>query len=209
MVKFNSRGEDLLSYEGKLYVKYIYFLVLSLLLTFVGAKLSESIRNVNILILFIISIMMLLIFAFSKGFLKKIFFGMFAFVEGFTLGGIIHNYSSEKLSAAMIITIIIVLITATIGYNVKALANIRLGNILFNSLLALLVASIINIFIDMSLISIVAVIIFSIFIMHDVSRFRQDCEYGRVRNSNDILEYVMDVYLDSVNIFTDIMDIID
>ena len=88
---------------------------------------------------------------------------------------------------------------------------LKLGSILFVGLISILIASVINIFIGgatLSLaISIVGVIVFSGYIFYDISLIKYDIETGKIKEKNDLSIYVLNLYLDFINILLDLLNI--
>ena len=89
---------------------------------------------------------------------------------------------------------------------------LRLGPILFASLIGLLIMSIFNIFFYGKLfnitISIIGVILFSAYILYDVSLLKSDIECGNIRDRDDLSIYVLNLYLDFINIFLDLLRLV-
>ena len=72
--------------------------------------------------------------------------------------------------------------------------------------------SIINIFISGSMyniiISIFGIIIFSGYILYDVSLIKSEIEYGVINDRDDLSIHVLNLYLDFINIFIDLLRLV-
>ena len=87
-----------------------------------------------------------------------------------------------------------------------------MGNLLFISLLVLIVLTVIGIFVGYGtfniLVTIFSILIFGGYILYDVSLVKHDIENGNVNDSKDLSLHVLNLYLDFINIFLDILNLI-
>ena len=86
-----------------------------------------------------------------------------------------------------------------------------LGNVLFAGLVALLVLGVINIFFGgprLNLtISFISLIVFSGYILYDISLIKYNVQNGFIRDKNDLSIFVLNLYLDFINILLDLLNI--
>ena len=141
---------------------------------------------------------------------------LFTFIDGILMSPIIRYYVGS-MGTNMVISIL--LATAVIFGGLAFVANrsesgkfLRLGPSLFIGLIVLLIMSIINIFISGSMyniiISIFGIIIFSGYILYDVSLIKSEIEYGVINDRDDLSIHVLNLYLDFINIFIDLLRLV-
>ena len=141
---------------------------------------------------------------------------LFTFIDGILMSPVISYYVGD-MGAEMVINVL--LATAIIFGGLAFVANrsesgrfLRWGPVLFISLIALLIISIINIFIDGTVfnivISIIGIVIFSGYILYDVSLIKSEIEYGGINDRNDLSIHVLNLYLDFINIFIDLLRLV-
>lgn len=141
---------------------------------------------------------------------------LFTFVDGILMSPIIRYYVGS-MGSDMVINVL--LATAIIFAGLAFVANrsqsgkfLRLGPTLFISLIALLIMSLVNMFIGGSvfniIVSIFGVVIFSGYVLYDVSLIKADIEYGGINDKNDLSIHVLNLYLDFINIFLDLLRIV-
>lgn len=86
-----------------------------------------------------------------------------------------------------------------------------IGNILFVGLLGVFVLTLINLFFGgrgfSILISIISLIVFSGYILYDISLIKYSVENMFIRDKNDLSIYVLNLYLDFINILLDLLNI--
>ena len=141
---------------------------------------------------------------------------LFTFIDGILMSPVISYYVGD-MGAEMVINVL--LATAIIFGGLAFVANrsesgrfLRWGPVLFISLIALLIISIINIFIDGTVfnivISIIGIVIFSGYILYDVSLIKSEIEYGYINDRDDLSIHVLNLYLDFINIFIDLLRLV-
>ena len=210
--------------------KLYQYLSTSLLATVVGFFVGlffipESIIAVANIIL-IIFLVIMLIGAWIMKFVKKRTSGqirfsiwlvyIFAFVEGALLYPALMYYLASLgviLFAEIVIgTMVIFGVLAYIGQKKESGSYVGLARILFIILSVMITLSIINIFlrIDMlsMLLSAAGVLVFSAYILVDVNQFKTAYEAGWIQDSSDYSIYVLNVYLDIINLLLDILDLV-
>lgn len=184
------------------YKKYIYYLILSLILTTIGTFIGGYLSIEDIAVYSIFSIILLLFFLFSKGRLKRVLFYLFLIGEGITLTPILANYTVISIFGCLLITTLVVIIFAIIGLKVRDLGF--LGGILSVCLISLIVYNLINIFIPLPSIALLGVIIFCAYVSYDINCFKNDAKFGDL-SDEEILDSVMNMYLDILNLFIQIL----
>lgn len=141
---------------------------------------------------------------------------LFTFIDGILMSPIIRYYVGS-MGTDMVISIL--LATSAIFGGLAFVANrsesgkfLRLGPSLFIALIVLLIMSIINIFISGSMyniiISIFGIVIFSGYILYDVSLIKSEIEYGGINDRDDLSIHVLNLYLDFINIFFDLLRLV-
>ncbi|MEG1411700.1 MAG: Bax inhibitor-1 family protein [Romboutsia sp.] len=141
---------------------------------------------------------------------------IFTFIDGILMSPIISYYVGD-MGTGLVINVL--LATGIIFGGLAFIANrdesgrfLRLGPILFTSLIALLVMSIVNIFFHGSvfniIISIVGVVIFSGYILYDISLLKSEIQYGSIQERDDLSIHVLNLYLDFINIFLDLLRLV-
>lgn len=180
------------------YKKFSFYLMLSLLLTTVGAYCGGLIETRVTILHIVIPIILIIAFSMAKGTLKKVFFAIFCFGEGFTLAPILSFYTETSLFQCMILTFLITAMFVVIGYKAKDLGN--LGKFLFMALIGFIIYQMIGLFINLPSLAILGVILFSLYIAFDINMFKRKVQYGYV-SEDDIISSVMNIYLDIINLF--------
>lgn len=139
----------------------------------------------------------------------RIMFLTYSILNGLTLSVIGLIYAPEIIFSAFLGTLSIFVVLAIYGYFTKENLT-RLTPILFAGLIALILVSIINIFLQSSgldiFISVIGVIIFTIFIAVDVNRIKNNIIGYAVHEDSDILNKIeivgaLNLYLDFINLF--------
>lgn len=141
---------------------------------------------------------------------------LFTFIDGILMSPIISYYVGT-LGTGIVINVLVA--TAIIFSGLSFIANrsksgrfLRFGPILFISLIALLFMSLLNIFIRGSafniVISIVGILIFSGYILYDVSLIKAEMNNGAIQERDDLSIHVLNLYLDFINIFLDILRLV-
>lgn len=141
---------------------------------------------------------------------------LFTFIDGILMSPIIRYYVGS-MGTDMVISILLA-ISAIFG-GLAFVANrsesgkfLRFGPSLFIALIVLLIMSVINIFISGSMyniiISIFGIVIFSGYILYDVSLIKAEIEYGGINDRDDLSIHVLNLYLDFINIFLDLLRLV-
>ena len=109
-------------------------------------------------------------------------------------------------------TCVLFVLLALISHRKPAGHYIGLGSTLLVGLVVLIGMSIVNIFIQGTVFNIavsgLGIILFSAYILYDVSLLKYDIQSGGVTCRNDLSIHVLNLYLDFVNILLDLLRIV-
>lgn len=191
---------------NKNYINYFKWLLFSLLLT-IGGCFGGNLINVPEKLykaLLIADLLLIVLFMFSKGIGKKIMFCVFCISQGLLLTPVINSYSNDLLISVFVITFIITCVFGLIGFIVKDLSF--LGNILLSILTIFCIYGIASIFISLPSLSIIGVVLFSVYIAYDFNKFKLEANIEM--NSDYILDHVMDMYLDILNLILELIELL-
>ena len=128
----------------------------------------------------------------------------FGLLEGILLGQILESYLNAGLGVlvldAALATGLVTLIAGGIGYTTKRDLT-GMGGILFIGLIALIVASVVGIFIHLAIfqiaISAIGAVLFSAYLVFDLNRIANSPQ----ATAGDAIVLALSVYLDIVNLF--------
>ncbi|MGL4914575.1 MAG: Bax inhibitor-1 family protein [Romboutsia sp.] len=89
---------------------------------------------------------------------------------------------------------------------------ISMGNVLFAGLIGILIASLINVLLFRSnflsiIVSVIAVVIFSAYVMYDVSVMKAMLSRENVSSRNDLSIFVLNLYLDLINLILNLLNV--
>lgn len=141
---------------------------------------------------------------------------IFTFIDGILMSPIISYYVGDLGSGVVINVLIATMILfgmlSFIANRSESTKFLRLGPILFALLIALLFMSILNIFLYGKVfniaISVLGILIFSAYILYDISILKMEIEYGNIRERDDLSIHVLNLYLDFVNILLDLLRLV-
>ena len=141
---------------------------------------------------------------------------IFTFVDGILMSPIISYYVGDLGSGVVINVLIATMILfgmlSFIANRSESTKFLRLGPILFALLIALLFMSILNIFLYGKVfniaISVLGILIFSAYILYDISILKMEIEYGNIRERDDLSIHVLNLYLDFINILLDLLRLV-
>lgn len=132
----------------------------------------------------------------------KTLFCVYALVTGLTFSSIFVAYELGSIIYVFGITAIVFLIFALLGYYTK-LDLSKLGTYLLMALIAIIIASIINLFIGSSSlefgITIIGVLIFVGYVAYDINMLKQSNAYAQSENLS--IYWALQLYLDFINLF--------
>ena len=156
-----------------------------------------------------------LLYRANSGTLRMMFVA-YSILNGLTLSVIGLIYAQEIIFSAFLGTLTLFVVLAVYGYFTKENLT-KFTPILIAGLITLILVSIINIFLQSSgvdlFISVIGVIIFTIFIAVDVNRIRNNIITYAVQEDSEILNKIeivgaLNLYLDFINLFLYILRIL-
>ena len=207
--------------ENKLISKSFLWMCFGLLVTFLtgyfvsnNEVMLENIYGGNMYLLFVI-IEFILVIVLSARVMKmqpttaKVCFLLYSFVSGLTFASIFIFFEISSIMFIFLISAIIFAIMALIGY----FTNIdltRIGTYLLFALLAVVIVSLINIFIGSStlslVISIICVLLFLGITAYDVQKIKALQSSG-MPEDNLAIYGALELYLDFINLFIHLLSI--
>lgn len=140
---------------------------------------------------------------------------VFTFIDGIIMYPLLQYYlqdlGSDLVITILIGTIVLFGVLSLISYKREAGHYLGIGKILLSGLIALIILSIVNMFIGGATfnigISIIGVIIFSGYVLYDISLIKYEIESGALQERNDLSIHVLNLYLDFINILLDLLGI--
>ena len=140
----------------------------------------------------------------------KILFLVYSFVTGLTFSSIFIVYDISLIMYVFLATSLIMFIFAMLGYFTKVDLT-KLGTFLFMALIGVIVMGIIGIFMGgesyFLIISVISVVIFVGFIAYDVQKIKNLYETKAIPEENLAIYGALQLYLDFINIFIDLLRI--
>lgn len=141
---------------------------------------------------------------------------LFTFIDGVLLYPLLQYYlqdlGTNLFISIVVSTTVLFAILAKVANKKEAGHYIKFGNVLFASLVGLLIASGINLFIGGEIfnlvISMIGVLIFSGYVLYDVSLIKYEIEQGLLVDRDDLSIHVLNLYLDFINILLDLLEIV-
>lgn len=140
----------------------------------------------------------------------KIGFILYSFLTGLTFSAIFVVYDLMSIISVFLITSVIMLVFSILGARTKIDLS-KFGTYLLMALLGVIIASIINVFVgseafDLGL-TVVCLIVFIIYIAYDVQNIKRFAE-NVPDNETYAIYGALQLYLDFINIFLDLLRII-
>jgi len=136
-----------------------------------------------------------------------VLFLAFATLMGVSLSTIFVTYSMGDVSTAFFSASSVFAVMAVVGYTTTTDLT-KLGNILYMGLIAILIAMVINFFMQSSMmsyvISVIGVIIFTGLTAYDVQKLKrigEGSEIGTASTKKRAIYGALDLYLDFINLF--------
>lgn len=199
----------------KAYAQYALLLMSSLILTTIGTAMGDLFIGYwsHPLLPFMISLVLLVAIGFLSGPLKKGLFFLFSFLEGVSLTPIIWYYlatDNQVLVAAVAVTTILIGVFLALGYWAKNLAP--MGRYLLIGLIGLLLLTILQLFLPISIpfLMYVGLALFTAYIAYHINLFKRRLEgLGGSMSSDEITDHVMSQYLNIVNLFLQVLSLMD
>lgn len=129
-------------------------------------------------------------------------FLLYSFLSGLTFSSIFLTFKMSSIIFIFLITALVFLIFALIGYFTKINLT-KLGTILFMGLIGILIASIINIFIQSQtfdlILVIIGIIVFIGYIAYDINKVKR--LEGQIDEDKLSIIGALELYLDFINLF--------
>ena len=141
-------------------------------------------------------------------------FVFYSALNGFTLSGLFYTYTSESLTTTFLITAVIFGFMAIYGYTTKKDLT-GMGNFMYMGLFGIIIATIVNFFLQSSIIylvtSLIGVIIFTGLTAYDVQKILKMNIIGNADTEEDTKEAILGaliLYLDFINLFIHLIRLI-
>ena len=138
----------------------------------------------------------------------KISFLLYSFVSGLTFSSIFMVYSLNSIMYVFLITAVVFAIFAAIGAFTK-IDLTKIGSYLLMALLAIIICTIINIFLNSTsfdlFLSIIIIIVFIGFTAYDVQRLKRLSGTGMINEENLAIYGALELYLDFINLFLELL----
>ena len=138
----------------------------------------------------------------------KISFLLYSFVSGLTFSSIFMVYSLNSIMYVFLITAVVFAIFAAIGAFTK-IDLTKIGSYLLMALLAIIICTIINIFLNSTsfdlFLSIIIIIVFIGFTAYDVQRLKRISGTGIINEENLAIYGALELYLDFINLFLELL----
>ena len=129
-------------------------------------------------------------------------FLLYSFLSGLTFSSIFITFKMSSIIFIFLITALVFLIFALIGYFTKINLT-KLGTILFMGLIGILIASIINIFVQSQtfdlILVIIGIIVFIGYIAYDINKVKR--LEGQIDEYKLSIIGALELYLDFINLF--------
>lgn len=200
--------------ENKLYSKMFLWMFIGLLVTFVTGFYVSTNENMlyNILntglywVIFIAEFITVIVLSARIGKMSKqtaiICFILYSFLTGLTFASIFVLFEMPSIIMVFLGTSIVFGVFAFLGYTTN-MDLTKIGTILFMGLLAVILVSIINIFIGNSMVdlilNIIGIVIFLGYIAYDIQKVKR--LEGRIDEDNLAIYGALELYLDFINLF--------
>ena len=209
--------------ENKLIPKVFLWMTLGLLITFatgyvvaLNEKMLLNIFSTGFYWVFIIAEFILVIVLSArvmkmKAVTAKICFLLYSFVSGLTFSSIFIAYDIMSIFYVFIIAAVVFAIFGAVGY-FTSIDLTNLGSILLMGLIALIICLIFNIFIGSEqfnlVLTIISLAIFVGFTAYDIQKIKRLGEYSDLPEENLAIYGALELYLDYINIFLDILRLV-
>ncbi len=209
--------------ENKLIPKVFLWMTLGLLITFatgyvvaLNEKMLLNIFTTGFYWVFIIAEFILVIVLSArvmkmKAVTAKICFLLYSFVSGLTFSSIFIAYDIMSIFYVFIIAAVVFAIFGAVGY-FTSIDLTNLGSILLMGLIALIVCLIFNIFIGSEqfnlVLTIISLAIFVGFTAYDIQKIKRLGESSDLPEENLAIYGALELYLDYINIFLDILRLV-
>ena len=201
------------------------YLAISILFMFIGFIFGQMFVPIsfayyaNKIFIFLIIVLLIMSIFSRKNIIPRSFsmnfVYMFTFIDGIIIYPLLQYYlqdlGKDVFISILVATIVLFTVLAKLASRKDAGYYLGLGNILFAGLIGILIASIINIFIGGNalsiVVSIIGVVIFSGYVLYDISLIKYEIENGDIKEKNDLSIHVLNLYLDFINLLLDLLNI--
>lgn len=205
--------------KNKIYSKMFGWLFIGLLITFVsGYALSlnemvlNSVLSIGIIPIIVIELVVAVLMGFRiqkmKPLTAKICYILYSVVTGVTFSTIFITFEMSSIIMVFLITALLFGLLAAYGYFTKRDVT-KIGNMLFVALIAIIIISIINIFLRSSSIelgiSIISVIIFMGYVIYDMNNIKY--LLSSLDDDKASVYGAFQLYLDFINIFIRLLEL--
>ena len=205
--------------ENKVYLKMFGWLFVGLLITFISGyalSLNEmilaSVLSIGIIPIIIVELVVAVLMGFRiqkmKPLTAKICYILYSIVTGITFSTIFLTFEMSSIIMVFLITALAFGLLAAYGYFTKRDVT-KMGNMLFVALLAIIIISIINIFLRNSSIelgiSIISVIIFMGYVIYDMNNIKY--LLSSLDDDKAAVYGAFQLYLDFINIFIRLLEL--
>ena len=208
--------------DSKIMSKVFFWMFIGLAVTFVTGSVVannpdmvlEIFKGGNVFILGIIEIV--LVIWLSARITKmsstsaKIMFILYSFVTGLTFSSIFIVYNISSIIYVFLATSIIMLLFALFGYFTK-IDLLKFSTFLFVGILGIIIMGIINLFVGSETFSLaicaISIVLFMIYIAFDIQSIKRLYNRGDIPEDNVAIYGALQLYLDFINIFIDLLRI--
>ena len=163
---------------------------------------------------FIINIITFIILMFCREIIPLNFFlmSLFTFTDGITIGIVLLEIDENIGMKVTAITAITTLLASLVGMY-SGIDFSFLGKFLFFALLGLIVISIFRLFISIKgfhrkVIAAIGILIFIGYLLYDFNNLEKAKNIAKLNNWNTALDFSVDIYLDIINLFLQILDLL-
>ena len=183
---------------------------------FMNPNMLLNVMSTTGLLLIIIAEFALVIFLSAritkmKPITAKISFLLYSFVSGLTFSSIFVVYEMSSIMFVFLITAIIFALFAVLGATIK-IDLTKVGTYLIMGLIAVILVSIVNIFLNSSsldfMLSIIFVLIFIGLTAYDVQRLGRISQLSLIDEDNLAIYGALELYLDYINLFLHLLSIL-
>ena len=145
-----------------------------------------------------------------SSFTAKLSFALYSFITGLTLSYIFLLFLLPSILIIFLATAIMFGIFGLFGYFTNVNLS-KISTILLMGLLGVIIASLINIFIGSTAldfgISIIGVLVFTIFVAYDLQKAKMYSTFDTIPEDNLAIYGALNLYLDFINIFLHLLSI--
>lgn len=208
--------------SNKLMSKTFLWMCVGLLVTFLTGffvahnevMIVNIFKNSTYLILCVVELILVIVLSakvrtMSKN-VARIFFILYSFVTGLTFSSIFVIYELTSILYVFLLASVVFLVFGIIGYYTK-LDLTKIGTYLMMALFAIIICFLINLFVDNNsfdlVISIISILVFIGFTAYDVQKIKRLSEEDLIPEDNLSIIGALNLYLDYINIFLDLLRI--